>query len=121
MFSWQAATSGKTDGQQIIGNACVGSGAELSCRLENEAKPGRDWHPTASGFQRWVKPARLVQERVHGFSIQEMKNVAERKLCCSARAMFNPLSVAAACNSKFKTAAKRLRSGQSPGFVDPAP
>ncbi len=50
--------------------------------------------------------------------VRKWKTSARGKLCCSAREMLMPLSVAAACSSKLKPRQKTFAEGEAPGFVE---
>ena len=74
--------------------------------------------PTPAGAENWRSQGCLLQNRLHGFGVEEMENVAEWEAVLLGKRYVQTIVGCRSLELKIEAAAETLAQGQSPGFID---
>ena len=111
---------GEDGGEEVFGAGCAGFAALCVCPSTCEAVAATARRPTTPArLEMGEAMAACSRSSLAVCSVRKWKTSESGKLCCSAREMLMPLSVAAACNSKLKPR-QSAAQGEAPGLVDAA-
>ena len=120
IFSWQAATSGKTEASRSSERMrwiCGGTFLPFWKRSSASAR-------VASQRQRVPKDRRrqrrLLKNRLHGFGLQELKDVGQRKAVLLGERDVQPVVGGRRLQFEVEAAAEALAQREAPGLVDAA-
>ena len=79
MFSWHAATSGKTDASKIVAADALNLWRNFLAALEAQQRQRAVGVPAPARGEDGRSQRRLLQHFLHGLGLQVVEDVAERK------------------------------------------
>ena len=105
--------------QQIIGPHALNLGRNFFAALKAQQRQRAIGIPAPAGSEDRRSQRRLLQNRLHRFGIQEMKNVSQRKAVLLGQRDVQSVVCSRGLQLKIEAAAKTLAQRQAPGLVDP--
>ena len=109
---------GEYRGQQVVRTHALNLRRHFLSTLKTQKRERAVSVPTPARAEDRRSQGGLLEDRLNGFGIQEMKNVSERKTVLLRQRNVQAIVGGRSLELKIEAAAETLAQGQSPGLVD---
>src|SRR5713101_1176003 len=107
-------------GQQIVGTHALDLRRNFLAALKTQQCEGTCCIPAPAGLKNGSGERRLLQNRRHGFRVQEMKNIGQRETVLLGQRDVQTVVSGRRLKFEIKSAAKTLAQRETPCLVDAA-